>query len=348
VSENFFKLFLTFLNSGIIVGMASDSKSGSDFGWVIIVLVIMFALWLSKGATQELVDSAGPIFSSSENEINNQNEDNEDSSHSNKNTEVIKNTTQSQYQQLVSLELGNAKGATEANSEYIVISANRRNERPINIGGWVLKNDPDRISYNYEGKAVKRRVLSLRLPKSGIEKFNPFGFNSGSEGPIILYPGERAVILSGKIPSTGNAIIKDNFRVNKCFGYIQDQTDYRFIPSFSNKCPKDDDLQGSEYLSQSCQRYINSRPSCHKPEFSDNLNYGTCVDRYCNLDSSCLAFVKKNYSYESCFNIHSKDSDFLTGEWRLFLNQVWELWPNKDETIYLYDSTGKLVDQLDY
>lgn len=322
--------------------MASDSKSGSDFGWVIIVLVIMFALWLVRGETQELVDSASPIIPTSESRESNPGR------FGNGEEPVIQNSNQSKYQNLVSLELGNARSATEANREYIVLVANRRNDGPVNISGWILKNDSNKISYNYEGKAVKRRVLKLKLPSQGILMFNPYSKNPGTKKPIILNPGERAVVVSGGVPPIGLAVIDNNFAVNKCFGYVQDQTDYSFTPSFSNRCPKDDDPSESDYLSKNCLSYINRRPSCHKPEFSENSDYGTCVDRNCNLDSYCLAFIKKNYSYESCFNIHSKDSDFLTGEWRLFLNQVWELWPNKDETIYLYDSTGKLVDQLDY
>lgn len=322
--------------------MASDSKSGSDFNWIIIVLIIMFALWLVRGETQELVDSANPIIPMSGGRESNLTFSGNDKE------PVIQNSSQSKYQNQVSLELGNARSATEANREYIVISANRRNDGPINISGWTLKNDTNRISYNYEGKAVRRRALSLRLPTSGITMFNPYSANPGAKTPIILRPGQRAIILSGGVPSIGLAVIKDSFAVNKCFGYVQDQTSYAFAPSFSNRCPKDDDLPEGEYLSQNCLSYINRRPSCHKPEFKDDSNYGTCVDRYCNLDSQCLAFIKNNYSYESCFNRHSRDEDFLVGEWRLFLNQVWELWPKKDETIFLYDSTGKLVDQLDY
>ncbi len=322
--------------------MASDSKSGSDFNWIIIVLIVMFALWLVRGETQELIDSASPIMPTPDAR------ESSPSRFDNDKEPVIQSSNQSKYKNLVSLELGNAKSAVEANREYIVIVANRRNDAPINISSWTLKNDTNRISYNYEGKAVKRRALNLKLPTTGIAMFNPYSANPGAKVPIILYPGQRAIVTAGGVPSVGLAVIKNNFAVNKCFGYVQDQTSYTFIPSFSNKCPKDNDLPETDFLSLNCLKYLARRPNCHKPEFKDDNNYGTCVDRYCNLDSQCLAFIKKNYSYESCFNIHSKDSDFLTGEWRLFLNQVWELWPNKDETIYLYDPTGKLVDQLDY
>mgnify|MGYP001163453303 CR=1 FL=1 len=322
--------------------MASDSKSGSDFNWIIIVLIVMFALWLGRSETQELVDSASPIIPMSGNRESNS------SSSDNGEETIIQNSNQSKYQNLVSLELGNARSATEANREYVVISANRRNDDPVNISGWTLKNDSNKIGYNYEGKAIKRRVLKLKLPSQGILMFNPYSKKLGAKKPIILNPGERAIVISGGVPSIGLAVINDSFAVNKCFGYVQDQTSYAFTPSFDNRCPRDNDLPESDYLSQNCLSYINRRPSCHKPEFKDDSNYGTCVDRNCNLDSQCLAFIKKNYSYESCFNRHSRDEDFLVGEWRLFLNQVWELWPNKDETIYLYDPTGKLVDQLDY
>ena len=325
--------------------MASDSKQGSDLMWVLMVFVVLFALWLFRGQSKKIVESVSPFNSVSENK-----EKSSDSGREKTEAEaetVLQKSSESIFAGQVTLGIGTAKSANVANKEYITITANRRNKESIDISGWRLKNNPNAISYNSDGSVSKRRALDIKLPSTGIKLYNPYA-SSFKKSAILLSPGKKAIILSGGIPSVAGTSFKDNFQVNICMGYLQDLTDYKFVPSFSSKCPKDDDLPGSDYLNEDCLKYLKRRSSCHQPDFSDDKNYGTCVDRNCKLNSYCLAFLKKNFSYESCFNLHSHDEDFLTGEWRLFLNQAWELWPKSKEIIYLYDSKGKLVDQLEY
>lgn len=331
--------------------MASDSKQSSDLMWILIVFIVMFAMWLLRGQSKNIIESASPFVPTSE-ETEEKTSDRNQGSESSKAEEeaeaIIQKNTESVFADKITLEIGTAKSAKEANKEYITITANRRNDEPIDISGWRLKNNPNAISYNSDGSVTKRRVLDIKLPSSGIKFYNPYSSNLGQKMPILLASGEKAIVTSGNIPSVAGTSFKDNFQVNICLGYIQDQTDYKIIPSFSSRCPKDDDLPGSDYLNEDCLKYLKRRDRCHEPDFSTYKNYGTCADRNCELNSYCLGFLEKNFSYEACFNRHSHDEDFLTGEWRLFLGQTWELWPKSKEIIYLYDSKGKLVDQLEY
>ena len=65
-------------------------------------------------------------------------------------------------------------------------------------------------------------------------------------------------------------------------------------------------------------------------------------------DNACSNFLSNQEQYAKCFAVHSNDSSFLSGTWRIYLNRSVRLWQNQRETIELLDQNGKVVDSFSY
>lgn len=273
---------------------------------------------------------------------------NEGSVESEEEIKVPPTLVDSLYKGKISLSSGTAFSQIVPNREYIIITAKSGNKEPINISGWSLKNGRSEKNYNISGEEVAGQSITVKLPTSGVKFYNPYRPTLNAREPLILKPGERVILITGSIPSIAPVQLKeDSFRVNKCFGYIVKQTNYKFYPSFSTSCPKDADIAGVSQLSDSCYDYIRRRPSCRTPELKYVKDDGYCYDGNCNLNQFCQAFIVKNYSYQSCFDRHLNDEDFFTRDWRVYLGRTWELWDNRRESITLFDGSGKLVTKIE-
>ena len=141
--------------------------------------------------------------------------------------------------------------------------------------------------------------------------------------------------------------------MNKCSGYIENLENYDFTPSLDTSCPSPQSESGVESLDDICYKFVQRMGACHTPEFKDVVYKNKepltgFVDDVGNLSSQCKAFLKKNYSYESCVTNHLSDENFFGKEWRVFLHNSNELWSRDRERITLYDKEGKMVDELSY
>ena len=65
-------------------------------------------------------------------------------------------------------------------------------------------------------------------------------------------------------------------------------------------------------------------------------------------ENTCTNYLSQQNNYSKCFAIHSNDSNFLTGGWRIYLNRSVRLWKNNNETIELLDNSGQVVDSFSY
>lgn len=265
-----------------------------------------------------------------------------------RNEEVLKDPNSSNWKGKIYLGLGNTY-EIQPYLEYVTISTGDLPEEGVNISGWSLTNNKGNRTYEYGGN-----TLSLTSDKVTISHAAKLFLTSNKNylTPIILHSGDRAILVTGEQPNR-NPFAVTSFQVNKCSGYLENMVGYDFTPSLSMSCPAPGKEVGVNSLSESCFNFIERMPYCHTPEF-DKLkkvdgNWETgYVDGVGGLSSQCKTYLKAHYSYEGCISYHAADKDFYSKEWRIFLNNPWELWAQKREVITLYDSLGKIVDQILY
>lgn len=195
---------------------------------------------------------------------------------------------------------------------------------------------PSLITLNYwlkEGEEInitKWRIKSnekkFTIPQA-IEKYK----SSATPRDIILKQ-YGSVYLIGSSSDLGR---NKNFRLNKCFGYLDQY--HRFYPSIYTYCPKPS-LEEISHLNPYCQEFILRLPRCEIPDYSDNSK----IER----DSECISYLEDNFNYSGCFKKYSKDKDFLMNYWYVytFTNIAHEL----HDTVYLYDQNGLPVDKYLY
>ncbi len=254
------------------------------------------------------------------------------------------------YFKQVKISRGNAPYEYQPGKEYITLEASHGNDAPINITGWYLKNGRDqRFSVpNYPtNKTPVAGVSETAIIPGAVSIFMANGSNQNST-PIILPPGGEVAVVTGNVYSGNSFPINASFRVNKCSGYLEDLKNYNFYPALNSNCPNPEDEPEVRQLDRECRDFVEGYPGCRTPEFkrvdSENLVDGSPED----LSRQCRDFMTERFNYNTCVARHSGDSDFFEDEWRVFLGRRWELWAKEDEVITLYDSFGKMVDQIEY
>lgn len=258
----------------------------------------------------------------------------------------------SRYRGLITLYAGNAFYETNSNREFITIHGSNDIKEPINISGWILKNGGSDRYYNVSGETSRGQTSSARIPKAVLvwEKDKVM-----TAVPVKVAANQNVQIVSGSFPSIGEYSVRDSFRVNKCTGYIANQSSaYNiFSPNISYNCPRIESEPWADTLYAQCYDFVRSIGTCQKPDFKEDWCRAHASDAarwtaVCSLPTTCKTFVKKYASYESCVLNHRLDKDFLRPEWRVFLGSIWEIWASRQETITLYDNEGKIVDQITY
>src|SRR3989344_5972079 len=294
----------------------SRQKGSAVASGILILAVIAFIYFITPAKDRgAIVDSNRDSFLS-------------DSYDSRSNADISPGTT---YEtEHISLGSGNAGYAYQPYEEYITIDNN--GAKAVNISGWQLRNGKDKRAF-YSGGMLQRFSADVAvLPR------------------IILGPGERAVITTGRIGVQTPYKI-ENFRENICTGYIEGHPDYAFTPPLSQNCPRPSEEPGIENLDRECRDFINTLSYCRMPVF-ENKDYNgeecsTCINGK-RLGSVCTTFVKERYNYDGCLAYHGNDPKFALKTWRIFLGRGWEMWADKYETIELYNSLGQLVDYENY
>ncbi|MEK7610481.1 MAG: hypothetical protein AAB468_01915 [Patescibacteria group bacterium] len=240
----------------------------------------------------------------------------------------------SPWQGQVTVSTGNASSEYQANQEYIELSASGSNQAPINISGWQLANRPNWRRFYPSIVPIPFATQLYITPDLPVRD------------PIVLAPGGRAVVVTGRPPLVGLYRVAHSFRVNQCSGYLNER-DYGFVPSLSSICPRVGTAAELNLLDEDCYDFVRSAPSCRVPEFErrGDIDY---VDNYASPSPNCRQFIQARFNYPDCLARHSGDPDFWTDDWRIFLGQPGEMWGKSRETIALYDRDGKLVDQLNY
>lgn len=250
------------------------------------------------------------------------------------------------YNQNINLDSGNASYESTPVDEYLTINNSGRTS--VAISGWQITDIPNTNSYRQTKTPASFSSSKAILP-IGTTFLSATGKNSLS--PIILKPGDNAIVISGWVGARSLIPIV-SFKENKCTGYLEADADYEFTPRLERSCDSPSDEPGFENLDTKCQDFIENMGTCHTPSFQSKNSYGekctNCVDGQNDFSSSCRAYLKSHFTYSGCLANHGNDSDFEGKTWRIFLGSKFELWPDKQATINLFDGSGKLVDYASY
>ncbi len=242
--------------------------------------------------------------------------------------------------QSIKISAGSAGSAIQPNDEYIYLTNNA--SIPVSISGWKLQNAGTVTG----GSGILRGSQRSAIIPSGVILYRPNQANSLV--PIVLAPGARAVVTTGRIPNTSPYAITNSFRTNICTGYFSKLPYYNFKPSLPITCPDATKEPGVATLDDKCYSFIKNMSRCHTPDFKDDrVNGGQTVDGVIGLSASCQNYLKLHYNYVGCTLFHSADSNFNGKEWRIFLNTL-PLWSKDRETISLYNLAGQLINSLSY
>ena len=209
-------------------------------------------------------------------------------------------------------------GSLDPTNEYIEISVAQNAGVPIDVSGWRLVSD------------VSGSMTAI--PK-GTEV--PISGTVNASENIVLAPGTRAMIVSGRSP------IGASFRENKCIGYFS--TFQRFYPQLPQNCPTPSNelssFYGDGYVRDPvCVEYVNNNISRCQVMLSPPTR----------VSGACQNFMVKYFHYNGCVDAHKNDVDFEGDTWRIYLNRTTSLWRAKREIVKLLDINGKTVDAFSY
>jgi len=234
----------------------------------------------------------------------------------------------SPYEGMVSISAGRAREGF-AQTEYLELTATRGNTSDIPITGWTLESAVTGV------RATIGQGTSL-----------PFPGTSNAVATLLLQPGERAYVVTGRSP------IGVSFKINKCVGYFEQYQD--FSPRLRRECASPE----QEFDDYSNLPITNVRLEDDEREECRNYidrNVSRCELVTKNLDEvrphlslSCIDFIESTFTYSGCVENHRFDTNFFGSEWRVFLGSHAELWREEREIIRLLDQNGKTVDILDY
>ncbi|RJQ28828.1 hypothetical protein C4571_02975 [Candidatus Parcubacteria bacterium] len=194
-------------------------------------------------------------------------------------------------------------------SGRISLYANFKDDESVNITRWRIQGNDG----------------SHYIPQA-VNVYDPSGLSSESD--IFLKNGEFVNLYF-----TSSAIGK-NIRLNKCIGYLQGAN--QFSPSLPLSCPYIDrgDIR---HLTGTCQNYLLSLGGCRLPAANPPVPFN---------DYACRAYLD-TINYRGCFDRYSKDSDFLSREWWVWIGSTQFLDPSHDRVLLL-DRLGLLVDEYSY
>lgn len=197
--------------------------------------------------------------------------------------------------------------------EYVTLRAS--GDQAVDITGW-------RLVSGASGKSA-RIPEGAALPRSG---------RVNDTGPIVLAPGEEAIVVTGDSPKGVS------FKENMCTGYFAQNQD--FYPVLSAQCPYAYDefdrfFTGNELRDDRCYERVRSAQTCRTPD--DN-----------NVSRACEQLIDDYLTYNGCVNKHRYDSRFPGRTWRVYLERSGELWKSSRDAVKLVDKEGRTVDLYTY
>lgn len=208
-------------------------------------------------------------------------------------------------------------GALSAQNEYLQLSIPSNAAGPITLTGWSVMSE-------VTGKSATI-PKGTEVPHSGV---------INASEPIVLRPGDRAIISSGRSP------IGASFRENVCIGYFAQYQ--KFSPALPISCPtpmSELELRYGPNLIRdpACADYISKRARC-----------SLTLSPPPTLTSACQSVLTNHLTYNGCIAGHERDNNFKGTTWRIYLGRDTSLWRTTRESIKLLDASGKTVDMFSY
>ena len=193
---------------------------------------------------------------------------------------------------------------------------NSSSESPVNVSGWKV--------------ATKRFNFSFEVPRAAA-LLNPRSANNSD--PIVLSRGHAVEVFVGKVSPVGA-----NFQENSCVSYLENSFEGYDAVSGYGSCAG---LDSSSYnrFSLECRSFIRGLNGCRSP----NLLYYQFIN-----EPACRDFIFENFNYQSCVNRSRSKNDFYSGRWKVYLGRSEEVLDDLNDTVYLYDAQGLLVDSYSY
>lgn len=189
---------------------------------------------------------------------------------------------------------------------------------------------PQGEKVNVSGWRIKSNRRELTIPQA-IDVYESAGLSPESD--IIISGNASLVIYSNASP------LGKNLRLNKCIGYLENVQKLSSI--FPSTCPAPYSRGELAELSGTCQSYILSLGSCKLPDVSFYNSFpGT------DEGNKCRQFLS-SVNYQSCYNAHRWDADFLSNEWRIWVNEN-ILLDQEHDRLRLFDKQGLLVGEYSY
>lgn len=198
-------------------------------------------------------------------------------------------------------------------NESITIALSRSADKPVHITSWQI----------WSVATGNRRTI-------GQGSLYPQSNGNSPLVPIILEPGERAVVYSGTSP------VKTSFKPNICLSYLN--TFNNFPRGVGTRCPDPEDvLLPLPFFDRNdeCQDFIERMPSCKIPR-DDDFPLG--------ITKECKSHIQNGVGYDNCVDLRARDEDFFLRDWFVYFDSPSKLYKDRDEKILLFDEKGLLVD----
>lgn len=296
------------------------------------VIVIMFALWLSGGMVREEAGSIPNALVGEEGLLSIGDANSRDDERAR--AGVAETGNSSLYSANVRLNLGNIRSVSYPEDQYIYISNRGWRAGPVYVGGWTLENGSLSSTKN------KKKVI---LPISAVEYYNPYSSSGNAKVPLVLNPGESLIISVGERPAGRKLPLTTSFKENVCMGYLENLSGLDLEPSLSVRCPSELDFVDKDKVRDECYSLVRRLPRCTEPKVVND-----CVNSYCEVPSSCRRLVEDIFGYENCFNKRKNQDDFLGDTWRVYLGYSSNIFRKSNGYLALYDNQGLLVDRIEY
>lgn len=218
------------------------------------------------------------------------------------------------------VNISTTRAATTSKNSLIKLATRLDQDEEINITGWRI-----------QGKGG-----SFTIP-IGIESIRS-SFNITPRDNIVIKRSDTILLTGDQSPF---GIGKNfNFRPNTCIGHLK--TYYTFPLSVSSSCPSSrPELHEIAGLSEACQEFILKKinfSSCKVPDYSQNVEVST--------NAECVSYITNTFNYNSCYQEHFQNSNFLKNEWHVYMNTNFVR--SLHDVIELTDQNGLLVDKKVY
>ena len=203
-----------------------------------------------------------------------------------------------------------------------ISSVSRYGQGEISLRASYFSNQNEKVNL------IGWRIKSIQRGETIIGKGINLPQFDAAPSDIWLSSGDSADIVVGLSP------LAVNFRVNNCFGWLNNLYNLGYS---LNYCPGGFRLGDLAGLDSACQDLILRAGSCRTPSEND-LNASSY---------KCREWAGKNMTYNACVAGHKNDSNFYKG-WKIYTGNNNKIFDSLHDVIELRDQNGILIDSYEY